>query len=167
MAINLSPQQFSDPNLLGMIENILQEINLSATNIELEITESATLYQPEHVKQILDAINKMGISIALDDFGTGYSSLSRLYQFAFSTLKVDKSFIQRLGQDNETNSFVQAIISMAKALNMKIVIEGVETKEQIEILSKMERSDLEIQGYYYSRPLTAEQFTQFAGLKSS
>ncbi|RLG27643.1 hypothetical protein DRO03_11675 [Methanosarcinales archaeon] len=166
IAINLSPQQFSDPNLLVMIEDILKETGLSAANMELEITESAIMHQSEYVKSMIDIIDKMGISIALDDFGTGYSSLSRLHQFPFSTLKVDRSFIQRLGKNEEANSFVRAIISMAKALNMKTVIEGVETKEQLEILSEMEIQNLEIQGYYFSRPLNKDKFSKFAGLKS-
>ena len=162
MAINLSPQQFSNANLLGMIKNILQKTGLDAKYIELEITESSTMNQPSYALEILKEIDAMGISIALDDFGTGYSSLSRLHEFPFSTLKLDQSFTKDLGKRKETDTFVQAIIHMSKALDMKIVIEGVETQEQLDVLSGMDAEEIEIQGYFYSRPLNAEKFIAFA-----
>ncbi len=156
ISVNLSPRQFSDPELLPYIKRTLMETGIEPARLELEITESMVMHNAERALQKLNEIKALGIRIAIDDFGTGYSSLSQLKKFPVDTLKVDRSFIRELQTDEEDRAITQAIITMAKTLGLTVVAEGVETAEQQTFLSN--HACDEIQGYYFSRPIPCSDF---------
>ena len=131
IAVNLSPCQFRQKDLAAMIGSILRTCGLPPERLELEITEGVLIENTEHALQVLRALKEIGIRIALDDFGTGYSSLSYLRKFPFDKLKIDRSFVQGLGEDPEAESIVQAIIAMSRGLHLDVTAEGVETKAQL------------------------------------
>ena len=131
------------------------KINIPLNMIELEITESASVFKGISLASITREMKQKGFNISLDDFGTGYSSLSMLQDLTIDVLKIDKSFINKIG----TSNIVKYIINMAKDFNIKTVAEGVETKEQVETLKNM-GCDI-VQGYYYSKPLSLEEFINF------
>ena len=114
---------------------------------------------PQHAMQILQKIRSLGISISIDDFGTGYSSLSYLKKLPVTKLKIDKSFVDEVPKDKDDVAIVKAIISLAKNLNLDIIAEGVETKEQVEFL--VQEGCYDIQGYYFSKPLSKEECRNF------
>ena len=151
MAVNLSPRQFGDPNLLDDIDAALEASGMSAVLLQLEVTESMVMRNVTRAVRVLDAIQNRGIRLAIDDFGTGYSSMSLMKQFPIDTIKIDRSFVRDLPNDSEDVAIAQAIISMGKALGMTIVAEGVETSEQQEFL-RAHACD-EMQGFLFSRPL--------------
>jgi len=154
LAVNLSARQFKDNDLVNSIAAILHEIEYPPELLELEITESLLMENMEDVANTLNILNDQGIRISMDDFGTGYSSLSYLKSFPISTLKVDRSFVQDLEDDENNASIVTATIQMAHSLNIDIVAEGVETEGQLKFLAT-KKCD-KIQGYYFSRPLEPE-----------
>jgi diguanylate cyclase len=156
IAVNLSGYQFSQPGLGSLIVEILQETELDASYLELELTESALMQNPDAAIAILQELKSLGILISIDDFGTGYSSLSHLTQFPFDVLKIDRSFVCQLTEDSKNAAITTAILQMARSLNLKVVAEGVETPSQIAFLQGHECD--EIQGYLFSPPLSAEQF---------
>jgi diguanylate cyclase (GGDEF)-like protein/PAS domain S-box-containing protein len=156
MAVNLSARQFADENLLQDIAAALQDNSMPPELLELELTESMVMQDTERVGKLLIAIKQLGVRLAIDDFGVGYSSLAHLKRFPIDTLKVDRSFIRDLPQDAEDQAITKAIIAMGKSLNLTIVAEGVETLEQETFLR--ENACDETQGYYFSRPMTSEQF---------
>ena len=131
------------------------KINIPLNMIELEITESASIFKGISLASITREMKQKGFNISLDDFGTGYSSLSMLQDLTIDVLKIDKSFIDKIG----TSNIVKYIINMAKDFNIKTVAEGVETKEQVETLKNM-GCDI-AQGYYYSKPLSLEEFIKY------
>ena len=159
MAINLSPKQFSDESLLEDIKKIIKQTKISGVFMELELTESTVMQNPEKIVRLLKAFKKMGVKIAIDDFGTGYSSLSHIQQFPIDTLKVDRSFIRDLENSKNAQGIAKAIIAMAKTLRLTVVAEGVETKEQADFLSA--QCCDEMQGYYFSKPIPSEIFIKF------
>jgi|GEM_PF-4202460 len=159
MAVNLSLRQFMDPNLLLDLADILQETGMDPTLLELEITESMVMHNIDRVIKLLADIKQMGIRLAIDDFGTGYSSLAQLKRFPFDTLKVDRSFIRDLPTDIEDRAITEAIIKMGNSLGLTVIAEGVETKEQETFLR--EHACNQMQGYYLSKPITANQFSTF------
>lgn len=156
IAVNLSGYQFSQPGLGGLIVEILKETELDPSYLELELTESALMQNPDAAIAILQELKSLGILISIDDFGTGYSSLSHLTQFPFDVLKIDRSFVCQLTEDSKNAAITTAILQMARSLNLKVVAEGVETPSQIAFLQGHECD--EIQGYLFSPPLSAEQF---------
>jgi diguanylate cyclase (GGDEF)-like protein/PAS domain S-box-containing protein len=156
MAVNLSPRQFADPELLDEIALILRETGLPAHLLELEITEGMVMHNPDRAIKVLRAIKEMGLRLAIDDFGTGYSSLSQLKRFPIDTLKVDRSFIRDVSTDPEDKAIAEAIIAIAKKLSLTVIAEGVETAEQRAFLR--EHGCDEMQGYYFSKPVAAEEF---------
>ncbi len=158
VAVNLSARQFVDDHLLEDTALALRELGMDPTLLELEITESMMMHNPERTIQILQALKAMGIRIAIDDFGIGYSSLSHLRQFPIDIIKIDRSFIQDVPGDPADEAITEAIIAMGKSLKITVVAEGVETIEQLQFLS--ERSCEEIQGYFFSKPLPAADFTK-------
>jgi diguanylate cyclase (GGDEF)-like protein/PAS domain S-box-containing protein len=158
MAVNLSARQFNDENLLGDIAAALEQSTLAADLLELELTESMVMQDAEHADKLLDALKQTGVRIAIDDFGVGYSSFAHLKRFPIDTLKVDRSFIRDIPQDEEDGAITKAIIAMGKSLNLKVVAEGVETLAQQEFLSA--HACDEIQGYYFSKPLPNAQFAE-------
>lgn len=156
IAINLSAVQFEDDNLIEFISNTISKHRVQPKNIEFEITESAIMSNVTNHELILKQLRKMGFSVALDDFGTGYSSLSYLKRFPVSVLKIDRSFIFELQRDSKDAQIVFMIISLAKVLGLEVVAEGVETKEQAEMLIEMKCDYL--QGYFFSKPISATQY---------
>jgi EAL domain-containing protein (putative c-di-GMP-specific phosphodiesterase class I) len=155
MAVNLSPRQFLDENLLGDLDDVLRETGMPARLLQLEITESMVMQNVERAIKLLDAIQSRGVRLAIDDFGTGYSSMSLLKQFPIDTIKIDKSFVRDLAENEEDRAIATAIIAMGKALGLTVVAEGVETSEQDAFLRRRECDEL--QGYLFSRPVPANE----------
>ncbi|WP_434930391.1 sensor domain-containing protein [Shewanella sp. HL-SH5] len=160
MAVNLSPRQFRDAELLSVIKNAIIDANVSAEDLELEITEGVLMIGQSQIHDALVKINALGIKLSMDDFGTGYSSLSYLRQYDFDVLKIDRSFINGIPLNKADCELVNAIISMAHSLGLTVVAEGVETLEQLTLLDKL-GCDL-VQGYYFSKPIPAKLFLDFA-----
>lgn len=159
VAVNISAVQFTDGNLLPMVSKALNESKLDPGLLELEITESAVMHDPEEVIRSLHELSKHGMKLAIDDFGTGYSSLAYLKRFPVNTLKIDRAFITDISSDNDDVAIVEAVLGLGKHFNMKVVAEGVEDEEQLNFL-KSQGCDI-AQGYYISKPLSSEQYTQW------
>jgi len=157
VAINLSARQLSDHTLLDKIDAIIKKNNIGFHCLEFEITETSIITDQNVSIPMVNDIKKMGFKISMDDFGTGYSSLSYLKKLPIDTIKIDQSFIRDLEVDSDDFTIVLAIISIAKKLNMGLVAEGVETKEQVKILK--ENGCTILQGYYYSRPIPLSMIT--------
>ena len=155
VSINVSPKQFALGSIHRQLARHLERHQLDAGLLEVEITESAMMGEHADIMAELSAIRALGIKLHVDDFGTGYSSLSQLQKLKMDVLKVDKAFTMELGKSSEGRIFFQAIVSMAHALGMDVVAEGVETAQQLALLREMQCN--EVQGYYISRPLPAEQ----------
>jgi len=154
MAVNLSPRQFLDANLLDDIDDVLASSGMPAHLLQLEITESMVMQNVERAIKLLDAIRSRGVRLAIDDFGTGYSSMSLMKKFPIDTIKIDRSFVRDLAESAEDRAIATAIISMGKALGLTVVAEGVETKEQDTFL-RGHACD-EVQGYLFSKPIRPE-----------
>jgi diguanylate cyclase (GGDEF)-like protein len=157
ISVNISPRQFQDPKLPEFILEVLLESGLPAHALQLEITEGLLMVEAEHLSSVFDAIKTLGISISLDDFGTGFSSLSYLQRFPIDNLKIDRSFIREIPENQDSVVLTKAIIAMSSALGMSVTAEGVESIEQMEFLK--EAGCDEIQGFYFSRPVSVEQFS--------
>ncbi|MBA2941865.1 EAL domain-containing protein [Paenibacillus sp. CGMCC 1.16610] len=166
VSVNLSSQQFHQTNLAMYIKEILEDTGLEPQYLELEITESMMM-DATVSRSILNELTESGIRISLDDFGTGYSSLSYLKLLPIHKLKIDRSFIRDITENNNDKAIVATIISMAQHLNMDVIAEGIETKEQLDIL--MDNDCKKIQGYYYSKPLPAQDVEEafFAPMRAS
>jgi len=154
VSVNLSVKQFSQPDLIHQIDQILQESGMDSCHLKLEITESAIMHNADSAAEILHELRSRQIQLSIDDFGTGYSSLSYLHRFPVDTLKVDQSFTLRIGQPDENPGIIQAIVSLARTLGMEVIAEGVETPEQLEYLKTL-GCDYG-QGYFFSKPVDAE-----------
>jgi diguanylate cyclase (GGDEF)-like protein/PAS domain S-box-containing protein len=150
MAVNLSPLQFRDVNLPERITAILRKTGLEPARLELEVTESLLIENSAAATQALLALRNIGVSVALDDFGTGYSSLSYLCDYPFGRLKIDKRFIQALGNDPNADAIVEAIMSLARNLRLEVTAEGVETEAQLAHLQKI--GCPQVQGFLLGRP---------------
>ena len=158
IAVNLSARQFNQVNLGQWLTDLFQKNGIDPSKIELELTESTLVDDiPRSIEQ-LHQLKSVGIKVAMDDFGTGYSSLSYLQQFPFDILKIDQCFIQKIDQNPKNAAIAQAIITMAHQLNLRVVAEGVETTEELTFVH--ENNCDEIQGYFFSEPITSEEFTQ-------
>jgi len=155
IAVNLSARQFSDKDMVEKIAHILEKTGVNPEHLELEITENILMQPDSHTMNSIRNLHALGIQLAIDDFGTGYSSLSYLKRFPIHTLKIDRSFVRDIAIDSDDASIVQLIIDMAHSLKLNVVAEGVETKEQIEFLKQ--RKCWEMQGYYFSKPLPADE----------
>jgi diguanylate cyclase (GGDEF)-like protein/PAS domain S-box-containing protein len=151
MAINLSPKQFSDPDLVGEIATILQEERLDPTLLELELTESLLMEATENTRQQLSSLKDLGLTLAMDDFGTGYSSLSYLKKFPIDVIKIDRSFIKDIPQSQDDMEITSAVIAMAHNLKLKVVAEGIETAAQLNFLRR-QQCDIG-QGYLFDKPI--------------
>ena len=157
MSVNLSAKQFLQPNLVEDIKKLLLELALPPEALKLEITESTVMADPSGAVEMLQQIKSLGIRLAIDDFGTGYSSLSYLHRFPLDTLKIDRSFISGMGDEGEGMEIARTILPMANNLRLDVVAEGVETVQQVAMLKKLECKYG--QGFYFSRPLSAEGTT--------
>ncbi|WP_415887328.1 EAL domain-containing protein [Neptuniibacter sp. QD37_6] len=156
IAINLSPRQFRDPQLIEYITEEMTTNQILGSNLELEITEGVLMAQHADIDEAIAKLNGQGVSISMDDFGTGYSSLSYLRSYPFDTLKIDRSFINDISIDPADLELVYATIDMAHGLGLKVIAEGVETQEQMNLLQK--KSCDMAQGYYFSKPVTPDVF---------
>jgi diguanylate cyclase (GGDEF)-like protein/PAS domain S-box-containing protein len=161
MAVNVSAMEFRNRNFLSSLLAILEETGLDPSLLELELTESALMKHAESAASILGALRKIGVKVAIDDFGTGYSSLSYLRKFPLDALKIDQSFVRELSSAGHDPIIVTAVIGMARSLELRVVAEGVETLEELAFLRTHECD--EAQGYYYSRPVTPQQFAGLLG----
>ena len=159
MAINLSAVQFRNPDLPRLVKHIIEEQGLPPELIELELAEGAAMTDPASAVTVMKELHALGVRVSIDDFGTDYSSLSFLRRFQVYKLKIDQSFTRDITIDADDKAIVGAIISMAKSLGLQTIAEGVETPGQMEYLR--EQGCTEMQGYYYSHPLGAEQFEAF------
>ncbi|NMX90391.1 MULTISPECIES: GGDEF and EAL domain-containing protein [unclassified Pseudomonas] len=155
VAINLSPKQFSDPDLVASIASILKEEQLPANLLELELTEGLLLEATEDTRLQLDQLKSFGLTLAMDDFGTGYSSLSYLKKFPIDIIKIDRSFIHEIPDNQDDMEITSAVIAMAHNLKLKVVAEGIETAEQLAFLRR-HRCDVG-QGYLFDRPIPGSE----------
>jgi diguanylate cyclase (GGDEF)-like protein/PAS domain S-box-containing protein len=158
VAVNVSAVQFRQENFCALIRNVLQETGLAPQYLELELTESLLLSNVDMILSVLQELREIGLKLSIDDFGTGYSSLSYLKNFRVNKLKIDRSFIRDLATDCDDAAITAAIISIAKSLNLKVIAEGVEAEGQLEFLRNHQCD--EIQGYYFSRPLSADAMAE-------
>ncbi|WP_160105237.1 sensor domain-containing phosphodiesterase [Pseudomonas izuensis] len=158
VAINLSPKQFSDPDLVASIANILKEEALPANLLELELTEGLLLEATEDTHLQLDQLKRLGLTLAMDDFGTGYSSLSYLKKFPIDIIKIDRSFIHEIPDNQDDMEITSAVIAMAHNLKLKVVAEGIETAEQLSFLRR-HRCDVG-QGYLFDRPIPGSELIE-------
>ena len=160
ISINLSPEQLKQAELVKKIQHIIQETKVDPKYLELELTESAIMDDTEFSIAKLQALVKLGIDLSIDDFGTGYSSLSYLRRFPVHTIKIDRSFVQDLEKNPDTAAIIKAIIALAKSLQLKVIAEGIETKNQVNFL-KQNHCDYG-QGYYFSPAVDADSFMDFS-----
>ena len=154
LAVNLSPRQFKDPNLIEMVQNVMDKTGFKPIQLELEITETLLMDNLDYAIGTLEQIQALGISLSIDDFGTGYSSLSYLKRMPIDSLKVDRTFIKDIPQDKDDEEITAAIIAMAHKLKLSVIAEGIETNEQWEFLKK-NKCDIG-QGYLFNKPLPAD-----------
>jgi EAL domain-containing protein (putative c-di-GMP-specific phosphodiesterase class I)/GGDEF domain-containing protein len=159
VAVNLSARQFRSDNLPAEIDEALAESGLPASSLELEITESMVMEDPERVIDLLDKIRSRGVHLSLDDFGTGHSSLAHLKRFPIDSVKIDRAFIKDMPGNTDDVAIAKTIVAMAKALDLSTVAEGVETEAQLELLKTLGCD--EIQGFFFSRPLPADDFLAY------
>ena len=157
LALNLSMKQLNEADFISTLSNLMKSINFQAKWLELEVTESQVMNNPDASIKKLKEISKVGIEVAIDDFGTGYSSLAYLKKLPLDKLKIDRSFVKDIPQDEDDIAITKAIIALGKSLNLKLIAEGVETQEQKDFL--VENGCKNIQGYLYSRPIPAEDIT--------
>lgn len=165
LAVNLSPIQFSAPDLIEQISQALNDSQLTAKHLELELTESCLMEDLDKAIDVLTKLKNMGIQLSIDDFGTGYSSLSYLKQFPIDRIKIDRLFVSELDTSIDAKEITLAIISMAHSLKMSVVAEGVETVAQQNFL-KLNNCE-ELQGFYYSRPITYDSLTKLLSSASN
>lgn len=159
IAVNLSAQQFFQSELVEIVAQSIKTHNLRPEHLELEITESIFMDDNDVIMKQVNELKELGVKLALDDFGTGYSSLSYLERFPIDSLKIDKVFVSKITEDNETAILTNTIIAMAKCLNLKVTAEGVETAYQYQYLS--EQLCEEVQGYFFCEPKNADRVTKY------
>jgi len=159
VAVNLSARQFRQKNLVEMIAGVLRETGLAPRYLDIELTESAMMHDVESAVVTLGELKEMGINLSIDDFGTGYSSLSYLKRFPIDVLKIDQSFVRDITSNVADSAIARSIIALAHSLKLKVIAEGVETEEQMNYLGA-HCCDV-IQGYYYSKPMSAAAFEQW------
>ena len=161
LSVNLSPRQFEQQDLVRVIEDTAEKIGLDPHFLELEITESVIMNDPESTSRVLNQLKEIGTRILIDDFGTGYSSLGALNILPIDGLKIDKSFIKNLTTDPHCAVIVRAMISMAHIMEIKVIAEGVETLDQFEMLRSLNCDA--VQGFYFSPAVSSDDFIQLLG----
>ncbi|RXT07079.1 EAL domain-containing protein [Ammoniphilus sp. CFH 90114] len=160
VSVNIPGPYLTSPRLMEELEKSITSYNVSSRDLELEVTESSVMTNIESAIRVIDELRGSGFSVALDDFGTGVSSLSYLKRLPISTLKIDKSFIDGVPESDKDSNIMKAMITLARSLDLEIVIEGVETREQMEFLQRMEHLPI-IQGYYFSKPLHEKELVDW------
>ena len=150
MSVNITPKEFAQQDLAAQMKTILDAAGIHPSSINVEITENIVMADSERSNLVLSELKALGVQISIDDFGTGYSSLSRLQGFPVDTLKIDRTFISAIDTDRETRKIVRIIVMLAHDLGLKVVAEGAETKEQVNLLKQL-RCEL-VQGYFFARP---------------
>jgi EAL domain-containing protein (putative c-di-GMP-specific phosphodiesterase class I) len=165
IAVNLTERQFLDEHLVQDVASILQATGMPPPLLELEITESLLIRDVAKTLQILTPLKALGVRIAADDFGTGYSSLATLQQFPLDTIKIDRSFVRDVTGIPENTILADAVVALGKSLSLTVVAQGVETREQADFL-RTHACD-ELQGFYFNRPLPAQQFTELLRAQAS
>ena len=165
MSVNISGVQFWHSDILQSIDHALQECSLSGGNLKLEITESVVMKKEADAVNLMEEFKKRNIQLALDDFGTGYSSLAYLKSFPVDTLKIDRSFVNGIEEDQTKLDIARTILSLAHTLALDVVAEGIETQAQLDILKSLSCDNG--QGYFLSRPLDEENITKFLESLSS
>jgi EAL domain-containing protein (putative c-di-GMP-specific phosphodiesterase class I) len=158
MAVNLSARQFHDPKLNNSIIGALKHYGLAPAQLELELTETATMEDTVLTKQLFGELRDLGVSVAIDDFGTGYSSLSYLKNLPFSKLKIDREFVAEVHQRRDSHAICAALVELARGLEIQILAEGVETQNEANALRHLGCSMF--QGYFFARPLASEDFVR-------
>ncbi len=159
LAVNVSPLQFEDPNFFSIVEDILEESGLAPELLELELTETAAVDNPERVAKIMRPLRAKGVRFAIDDFGTGHSNFTTVTRLPFDVFKIDQQFVRAHGSDPHAPAIIEMILAMAEALGQETVAEGVETQEHYEFLRR--RACTIGQGYFFSPPLPAHEFEEF------
>lgn len=159
IAVNLSSLQFNQPSFIPMVENTIKEFDINPIFLTFELTESMIMADTDNMLKKLKALKNLGIKLSIDDFGTGYSSLRYLNRFPLDTLKIDRSFVKELPENLDTSAIVNAILALAKTLNLKTIAEGVETTQQKIFLQNTSCDAL--QGYYFSKPMPVEEFQKY------
>jgi EAL domain-containing protein (putative c-di-GMP-specific phosphodiesterase class I) len=157
VAVNVSGEQLLEANFIASVVSALSMSGLPASRLELEVTESIFVRDAAQARIALEQVMALGCKVALDDFGTGYSSLSYLHKLPIHILKVDRSFVSDLGVDASTLTLTRAIVALARALDLHVIAEGVETREQAELLRSLGCDEL--QGFLFSRPVPADQLS--------
>jgi EAL domain-containing protein (putative c-di-GMP-specific phosphodiesterase class I) len=165
MAVNVSPRQFTDEHLLRDVAATLKSTGMRPDFLELEIHESLLIHDIEKTLKILTALKALGVKIAIDDFGAGFSSLATLQRFPLDTVKIDRSYIRDIVTQDGDSNLTEAIIAMGKSLSLTVVAQGVETKEQADFLR--EHACDEFQGFYFNKPVSAQQFTELLQAQTS
>jgi diguanylate cyclase (GGDEF)-like protein len=159
VAVNLSARQFQQPSISSQVRDILVSTGLKPRYLELELTETMSMHNPEKSIAVMRTFKAMGITLTIDDFGTGYSNLSYLQRFPVDKLKLDRSFVQEIAGNLEALAISQAVLAVAHSLRLKVVAEGIETADQLDILTA-HRCD-EMQGFYFSKPMASAECTRF------
>ena len=159
VSVNLSAAQFKERSLVSLVEEVLKDVNLDPRFLGLEFTESLLMSDTEANIEMMQSLKSIGVELSIDDFGTGYSSLNYLRRFPIDALKIDRTFIKDIGSDENTAAIVNATIGLAHSLRLRVVAEGAEHREQVDILRTYGCE--EIQGYWYSPPLPAEEFSEW------
>jgi EAL domain-containing protein (putative c-di-GMP-specific phosphodiesterase class I) len=155
IAVNISARQMADRGLVDFIVDTMTRTGLTAESLELEITESAVMSDQDHAEKVLNQLKALGFHLTMDDFGTGYSSLAYLKRFPFDSVKIDQSFVRGIPANRDDCAIVEAIVAMARSLELKVVAEGVETQEQSEFLRGIGCD--QIQGYVFSKPIPSAE----------
>lgn len=164
LAVNVSPMQFMQDGFVDMVKNILDETNFKPSRLELEITEGILISPTENTMTVLQELRALGVSLALDDFGTGFSSMSYLREYPLDRIKIDKTFIDGINDDQQSFNFVTRMIDLGSSLGMDVTVEGIETKEQMQLI-KLSTCN-ELQGFYFSKPLTSSELTASDWMKT-
>lgn len=154
--VNLSVVQLLQNDIIKKIKKVLDETRINPRNLTLEVTESLAINDMEHMKRILSEIKSLGVKVALDDFGTGYSSLNHIREMPIDVIKIDRCFIEHLGEDDFSDAFVKMVNELANTIGVKVCVEGVETEMQLDIACDM--NVCMIQGYYFGKPMKIEEF---------
>jgi EAL domain-containing protein (putative c-di-GMP-specific phosphodiesterase class I) len=161
MAVNVSGKQLKHPDFFEMLTTVIQETGVDPTNLELEFTESVIMENVEKTVELFRKIKGMGIRLSIDDFGTGYSSLNYLKHFPVDRIKIDRSFVIDVNRNESDAAIIEAIVSMAQSLSLRVIAEGVENSDQLDSLSRLGCD--EVQGFYLAMPMLAEALSKILG----